>query len=77
MNFVGAFTSRLHMLHPANLKNRAMMGGAVASWLVSANLERALWLRAKAGGFEGVFGQNTLLSQRFSSPRCINGYKPI
>ena len=50
-------------------------GGAVASWLVCSSLERAVepW----PGMSCCVPGQYALLSQCFSSPRCINEYRLI
>ena len=53
------------------------VGGAVASWLVRST-------RSERSGFEPwpgtlccVLGQDTLLSQCLSPPRCINGYLRI
>ena len=46
-----------------------IVGGTVASWLVCSTPERVLQVR--------VLGQDTLLSQCLSPPRCINGYRRI
>ena len=48
------------------------MGGAVASWLVISTPDRP-W----PGTLCCVLGQDTLFSQRLSSPRCINGYRRL
>ena len=52
---------------------RDFVGGAVASWLVRSNLERAVRVRALAGTLCYVLRQDTLFSQCLSPPRCING----
>ena len=51
-----------------------LLGGAVASWLVRSTPERAVRVRALPGTVCCVLGQDTLLSQCLSPPRCINGY---
>ena len=56
------------------------MGWAVTSWLVLPTPDRAVQVGALAGGVGGgtlccVLGQDTLLSQPLSPPRCINGYR--
>ena len=49
------------------------VGGAVASWLVRSSPDRAVRVRALA--LCCVLGQDTLLSQCLSPPRCINGHR--
>jgi len=49
--------------------------GAVASWLVRLPPDRAVRVRALAGTLCCVLGQDTLLSQCLSPPRCIYGYR--
>ena len=53
------------------------LGGAVASWLVRLTPERAVRVRVLAGTLRCVLGQDTLLSQCLSPPRCKNGYRHI
>jgi len=49
------------------------IGGAMASWLVRLSPDRAVRFRAR----RRIFGQDTLLSQCLSPPRCMNGYRRI
>ena len=49
-------------------------GGAVASWLVRLRSERS-GFEPWPGTLRCVLGQDILLSQCLSPPRCINGYQ--
>ena len=59
--------------HPQGLN----VGGAVASWLVRWTPDRTVRVRALAGALRCVLGQDTLLPECLSPPRCINGYRRI
>ena len=50
-------------------------GDAVALWLARWTPDREVRVRALAGSLCCVLGQNTLLSQRLSPTRSINGYQ--
>ena len=54
-----------------------ILGGVVAYWLVQWTLEWGVGDQVLAGKMRCVLGQDTLLSQCLSSPRCINGYRLI
>ena len=47
----------------------------MASWLVRSTPDRVVRVRAWPGTLCCVLGQDTLLSQCLSPPRCINGYR--
>ena len=49
----------------------------VASWLVRSTPERAVRVRVLAGDIVLCSGQDILLSQCLSPPRCINVYRQI
>ena len=57
--------------------NETTAGGAVASWLVRSPPEWAVRFEPWPGTLCCVLGQDTLLSQCPSPPRCINGYQRI
>ena len=47
----------------------------MASWLVCSTPRRVVRVRVLAGDIVVCLGQDTLLPQCLSSPRCINGYR--
>ena len=53
------------------------VGGAVAFWLVGSSSDRAVQVQALAGDIVLLLGQETLLSQWFYPPRCINRCRRI
>ena len=57
-----------------NKRSKETVRGAVATWLVCSTPERVAQVRALAGTLCCVLGQDTLLSQCFPPPRCINEY---
>ena len=48
-----------------------------ARWLVQWNPDQIFRFKLKSGSLCFILGQDTLLSQYLSPPRCINGYHRI
>ena len=47
----------------------------MTSWLVRSSPDRAVQVRVPPGTLHCVLGQDTLLSNCLSPPKCTNGYR--